>query len=113
MKLRLTASAQRDIEQTLNWSADNFGAAARQRYQRLIGRALLVIRDNDPPTSRDAGDIDPSLRLYHLRSARSSASADRVAHPRHFIVYRRDSDWTIVLRIPHGASDLPSRFQDG
>ncbi|MBC7506171.1 MAG: type II toxin-antitoxin system RelE/ParE family toxin [Sandarakinorhabdus sp.] len=114
MTLRIAGPARRDIARLLIWSADMFGGDARQRYEKLLARALDGIAGDDPASSRDASEIGHDLRLYHLRNSRLSGD-DRppVARPRHFLIYRRDSaDRVTLLRVLHDASDLPSRFND-
>src|SRR6185369_10881254 len=42
----IAAAARRDIRDILSWSEDNFGAAARERYQFLIGTAIKDLAQN-------------------------------------------------------------------
>lgn len=113
MKLQLAAKAQGDIASILDWSHEQFGHAARLRYQRLIARGLRAIAVAAPPAaSRIAGDAAPGVRLFHLRHVRDDPNGT-VARPRHLLAYRIvGPDRLIVLRVLHDAMDVPTRLVD-
>jgi toxin ParE1/3/4 len=109
--VRLTAPARHDIARLLDWSAENFGAAGRRRYQLLINTALRAIAaDPNRAGSRDEPRIGLGRRIYHLRHSRERAKGPdgAVRLPRHNLIYRvlETADVVIVLRVLHDAMDL-------
>ena len=111
MTVRISGPARRDIARVLTWSAERFGEAARDRYERLIFHGIGGLATADPPSSRAAPELEPSVRIYHLRNHRARGPAAAVARPRHLIVYRREADHNVeIIRLLHEASDLTSRF---
>ena len=75
---------------------------------------MNAITEIDPTTSHDASDLGNGLRRLHLRSIRAAGNGLAVAVPRYFVLYRRsDAGDCLVLRLLHGASDLPSWLQSG
>jgi toxin ParE1/3/4 len=73
-RLRVAAPARKDIKDLLRWSEEQFGAAARGRYEALFRAAIGDIRE-DPYRigSRPMPEI-PGVRNYHLRHSRMGAS---------------------------------------
>jgi len=56
----------------------------------------------------------PGLRLYHLRLARLRLPApNRIARPRHVLVFRSDGEVVDVVRILHDTMDLPRHMNQG
>jgi len=103
----LAAPADRDFIEIMEWSAVQFGAAAADRYETLIGRALIDVSE-DPfrPGTRRPPELPKGVHTYHLASSRDHVSDDRVNAPRHFLLYRVVSSRVEVLRILHDSRDL-------
>ncbi len=91
----------------MDWSAEQFGAAAADRYETLIGRALTDVGE-DPfrPGARQCPQLPDGVYTYHLETSRDRVSGDRVKAPRHFLLYRVVSLRVEVLRILHDSRDL-------
>lgn len=85
----LAAPADRDFIEIMAWSVEQFGAAAADRYETLIGRALTDVGE-DPfrPGARLRPELPEGIYIYHLASSRDRVSGDRVKAPRHFLLYR-------------------------
>jgi len=103
----LAAPAEQDFIDIMHWSAQHFGAAAADRYEALIARALSHLGE-DPfrPGARQRLDVLEGVYTYHLGSSRDRVSGDRVKAPRHFLLYRVVSRRIEVLRILHDSRDL-------
>ena len=108
-RVLLTAAARADIAAALRHSRQTFGPAARARYARLFQLALSAIaEDSDRAGVREVAD---GLSTYHLRSSgRDLPRPDRVARPRHLIVFRRDGNRITVVRVLDDRMDLPARL---
>ncbi|HTP72911.1 MAG TPA: type II toxin-antitoxin system RelE/ParE family toxin [Burkholderiaceae bacterium] len=109
LRLRLSAAAQADIVEILAWSEDQFGESARLRYEALIAAALRDIAEQPDRTGSIARpELGASVRSWHLRSSRDRARTDlgAVRRPRHFVIYRVESDLLIVGRVLHDAMEL-------
>lgn len=117
--LRLAAQAEADIAGILEYAEENFGEAARQRYEVLLGASLLDI-EADPFRRGSAArpEIGESVRTYHLRHARARAkAAGHVRAPRHLLLYRcANPDIVGVGRVLHEAMDIslhvPAEYGD-
>ncbi len=80
MHYRLSVAAQADIINILAWTHEQFGEAARKRYEALIVAGLRDIA---------------------VQPARPSSLE------RHFLIYRRlDSEYVVVGRVLHDAMEL-------
>ncbi len=113
MRRRLSASAQRDIADTLDWSHAGFGPDARQRYQRLIEQGLRLITAPRDPLGTKRLDSRPGVMLFHLRHCRGSGGGPMVRNPRHLLVYRRPEDGLVfVVRVLHEAMDIEARVDE-
>lgn len=104
---RLTQAAQADIVAILAWSHEQFGAEARRRYEELIAAA---IRDAASSTG-DIGltprpELGDGVFSWHLAQSRTASHGDRVRHPRHFLICRRDDDVLVLGRVLHDAMEL-------
>jgi toxin ParE1/3/4 len=110
VRLQFARRARRDIGELLDWSHEQFGPAARRRYETLIDTALQDISDDALRSgSVERVMLGRRVRLYHLRHSRERARTEDgiVQAPRHVVVYRlAGSDTVIVLRILHEAMDL-------
>lgn len=102
--------ARRDFKAILAHSRRRFGTEREQRYRWLFVRAFADLRDN--PARHGSQPIDDGRYLYHLKYSREGvAASDRVARPRHLIVFRFDDHRIEILALLHDAMDLPSRLR--
>jgi toxin ParE1/3/4 len=111
---RLSAAAQFDIIGILVWSQEQFGDEARERYQALIVTALRdIAAQPDQPGSIERPELGAAVRTWHLSLSRERARKPTgiVRYPRHFLIYRMESDTVIVGRILHDAMEL-ARYID-
>jgi len=108
--LEVARRARRDIDLILWTSHDRHGARAADRYRRLIAKAIEDLRaDPGRPSSRATGIGD--LRLYALAvAAQGMPPTSRVGDPPHVIVYRFDDRRVEIVRVLHGAMDLPTHL---
>jgi len=107
-KYRLTAEAQREVDQILEWTDDHFGETARRRYIKLLLTAFRSLASKpDLPGSRQVPSVQ-GIRLCHLRHVKST-----VKHPRHFIAYRELEDGRIlILRVLHDSMDIGTHLEE-
>jgi toxin ParE1/3/4 len=114
MRYRLSAAAQADVVDTLAWSQERFGEAARLRYQRLIVAALRdVAVQRDRPGSIARPELGADVRSWHLRLSRTHAGVPSVARPRHLLIYRVEPDGLVVGRLLHDAMELARHLDAG
>lgn len=102
--LRISAAARSDVREALEYSEIRFGIEAKQRYARLIARALDDIA-SDPLSigSRERLELGDGIIARHLSA---SAKGSGVSDPRHIIFFRIVGSNVDVLRILHDARDL-------
>jgi len=108
-RYRLSAAAQSDILDILAWSQVQFGERARRRYEALIVAALRDIATQpDRPGSLERPELGAAVRSWHLRLSREHGRTELgiVRHPRHFLVYRLQSDVIVIGRVLHEAMEL-------
>jgi toxin ParE1/3/4 len=106
---RLSAVAQVDILDILAWSHEQFGEEARERYEALIVTALRdVAAQPDRPGGAERQELGANVRSWHLSLSRERARTQTgiVRNPRHFLIYRTESDTVVVGRILHDAMEL-------
>lgn len=112
----LSPAAERDIEQILAWSHEQFGELARLRYEAPLVRAIRDLVDNpDRAGSCARPEIAESARTYHLRHSRDwlTGVSGRVARPRHFLLYRKGTGGCVEIgRILHDSMDLERHLPD-
>lgn len=109
IRYRLSVAAQSDILGILAWSHEQFGDEARKRYEALIVAALRdVAAQPDRPGSIERPELGVAVRSWHLRLSRERAGTEDgiVRHPRHFLIYRLESDMVVVGRVLHDAMEL-------
>lgn len=109
----LAASADHDFLEIMAWSAAQFGNAAADRYQALIGQALTGLGD-DPfrHGARRRNELPAGIFTYHLAASRERVTGDRVKAPRHFVMYRTDPLLVQVLRFLHDSRDLAKHLPE-
>jgi toxin ParE1/3/4 len=103
----LASTADRDFLNIMDWSAEHFGADAANRYEALIGQALIDLGD-DPfrPGAKQRPELPQEIFIYHLAGSRDRVAGDRVKAPRHFLLYRIETGRVEILRILHDSRDL-------
>jgi toxin ParE1/3/4 len=108
-RYRLSEAAQGDVLSILTWTHEEFGEAARLRYESLIVAALRdVASQPDRPGSLPRPELGAGVRSWHLRLSRGHVHSDvkPVRRPRHFLVYRPESALVVVGRVLHDAMEL-------
>ena len=109
LRYRLSDAAQADVINILAWTHEQFGQAARLRYESLIVAALRdVATQPDRPGSIARPELGAGVRSWHLRLSRDHAGtgAEVVHRPRHFLVYRFEPALLVVGRVLHDAMEL-------
>lgn len=104
-RLELTVQSRTDLRDALRHSRENFGQTVHRRYSRLIDQALAdLVADPARPGVRAVG---PDLCLYHLRSStRRTPRGDRIARPRHIVVFKVDAERLLILRLLDDRMDI-------
>jgi toxin ParE1/3/4 len=112
----LAPAAERDIEQILAWSHENFGERARLRYEALLVRAIEdIVDDADRAGSHARPEIAAEARKYHLHNSRDRVPRipGRVSRPRHFLLYRTVLNGQVEIgRVLHDSVDLERHLPD-
>lgn len=109
-----TGPAQRQLDDILEESEENFGPATRERYESLVLQALVDLFDNParPGVRQIAGRLH-----YHLRHSRTRVPRERgrVSASRHLIVARVVGEDLLVLAFGHGGmiDELAARIEEG
>lgn len=105
-QVALTAPADGDFLDIIAWSAATFGKAAADRYEALIGQALIDLSEilfvqgqSGAMTYRKA--CSPIIGIEPRAGGRRPREA-----PRHFVIYRVATARVDVLRILHDSRDL-------
>jgi toxin ParE1/3/4 len=115
-QFRLSSLAEADIEAILEWTHEYFGENARIRYEALLLRAILdIASDRNLPGSLSCPEIAADARIYHIKHSRDRVTRliGRVRRPRHFLLYRLNSDGVIeISRVLHDCMDLDRGFLD-
>lgn len=114
LRYRLSQAAQGDLAGILAWSQQQFGEAARLRYENLIVAALRdVAAQPDRPGSLARPELGAGVRSWHLRLSRDRVAGDApvVRKPRHFLVYRVQPEVLVIGRVLHDSMEL-SRHLD-
>jgi len=109
LRYRLSEAAQGDVLSILAWTHEQFGEAARLRYESLIVAALRdVASQPDRPGSLARPELGAGVRSWHLRLSRHHAKpgVEVVRRPRHFLVYRCEPALVVVGRVLHDAMEL-------
>ena len=109
----LTEPAARDFLEIMAWSAAQFGDVAADRYEVLIGQALMDL-GGDPfrPGARQRDELPTGIFTYHLAASRERVTGDQVKAPRHFVMYRIAPPLVQVLRLLHDSRDLAQHLPD-
>lgn len=109
LRYRLSEAAQGDVLGILAWTHEQFGEAARLRYEGLIVAALRDLASQpDRPGSLVRPELGAGVRSWHLRLSRHHVKpgVEFVRRPRHFLVYRCEPGLVVVGRVLHDAMEL-------
>jgi toxin ParE1/3/4 len=109
VRFRLSDAAQADVIDILAWTHEQFGEAARLRYESLIVAALRdVATQPDRPGSIERPELGAGVRSWHLRLSRDHVGTGEgfVRRPRHFLIYRFEPALLVVGRVLHDAMEL-------
>lgn len=104
--VRLVAVSERDYQEVIKRSAQDFGPLQAEMYAETIELAIGALRENGPKTIgvREREEIGPGI--YTLHAARQKRRAS------HFLVFRVLEIRTIeILRILHDRMDLARHIQ--
>ncbi len=115
LRYRLSDAAQADIINILAWTQEQFGEAARLRYESLIVAALRdVATQPDRPGRIARPELGAGVRSWHLRLSRHRVGpvAEVVRRPRHFLLYRVELALFVVGRVLHDAMELARHLDD-
>jgi toxin ParE1/3/4 len=107
-RFRLSVPAQIDVAHILATSAERWGTGARRRYALTLATAMRkMAADPLGPTTRERKDLQPGIRSFHIRHARSSEADERVSNPVHILYYRVIEPGLIeIVRVLHDRMDL-------
>lgn len=104
-QIRISAQAQRDIEDALAWTLKEFGESKYDEYRELIREALVDIAMN-PDAARRRPELHASARTFHI--------ARRGRRARHFLLLRVAPDGIVEIgRLLHDGMDLQLHLPDG
>jgi toxin ParE1/3/4 len=109
VRYRLSDAAQADVINILAWTEEQFGEAARLRYESLIVAGLRdVATQPDRPGSIARPELGAGVRSWHLRLSRAHVGkgAMGVRRPRHFMIYRIEPELVVVGRVLHDMMEL-------
>ena len=107
-RVRLTATAEADFQQIVQWSIDRFGERQALVYAETLSLALEALSEG--PDVNGATARDEILKgLFSLHVARKGRKG------RHFVIFRiaRDGPGDVieVLRLLHDSMDLQRHFE--
>lgn len=111
---KLADSAKRDFREIIKKSGKKHGSDAAIRYHRLLLTGLEDV-GTAPKTSRTLKFKEQEISLYHTRHSakRAKYKGIGVKKPRHFIVYRMQSDGIIeIMRILYDGMNLEKHIAE-
>ncbi|NLC37170.1 MAG: type II toxin-antitoxin system RelE/ParE family toxin [Alcaligenaceae bacterium] len=106
---RLTASAQADLIDIFAWTHENFGEQARLRYEALVVTALRdIAAAPERVGSIERPELGEGVRSWHLHLSRDRGrtASGIVRRPRHFLIYRQESDVVAIGRALYDGMEL-------
>jgi len=100
--IRLSESAESDMDEIWDWTAEQYGVEHAVQYQRVLDQALDDIRlDPERPSSQPHPELGSHVRSYQAALS-TSRSGTSIKSPRHIVLYTLESeDEIFVLRILH------------
>lgn len=107
----ISVSAQNDIAHALEWSFENFGAAAEARYSALIATAIThAAQSPNAPGLKKCAELDGDLLSWHLSQSVLHSAGGRVRKPRHLLICRWVDEQLQIARLLHEAQDPALNF---
>jgi toxin ParE1/3/4 len=104
-RYRLAATALEQIGGILDWSEEQFGAHARERYEELLLTAMQDVADTPKRANVTWMRLTRmEIGVYHIAHSRERASDPPgiVGEPRHYLVFRVGQDGVVdVLGFVH------------
>jgi toxin ParE1/3/4 len=99
-EFRVSADAEAQIDEILDWSQSSFGPEARQRYAALLTAAMQNVADEP----RQVNVHWRRLRrfeagIHHIGHSRDRVSerSGRVGEPRHYLIFRLGKDGIVEI----------------
>jgi toxin ParE1/3/4 len=109
-RVRLTAQAEADVAEILEWSARQFGEAQARRYAETLTSAIEALSEGPGVHGAKARD-EIGIGLLTLHAARKGRRG------RHFLLFRVSREagrpGIDVLRVLHDAMDLGRHVDPG
>jgi toxin ParE1/3/4 len=98
--INLSAAAELDFANILDWTTQNFGARQSQIYRGVLVQTIKELAAGPDVTgSKGLDEIMPGLRTLH--------AARRGRRGSHFLMYRTTAGQTIeIMRILHDKMDI-------
>lgn len=111
LHLKISSLASEDLISLLAHSELYFGVLAKQRYEKLIFKALDQLLQAPECIGSKAINLSQieKQRSYHLSSVKRNTG---VHSPRHMIVYCVRENELQIKRVLHEAMDLTTQFED-
>lgn len=107
----ISVSAQSDIAHALEWSFENFGAAAQARYSALIAAAIAhAAQDPKAPGFKKRAELPGNVVTWHLSQSIVHSAGGRVRKPRHLLICRWVDEQLQIARLLHEAQDPLMNF---
>jgi len=107
----ISGSAQDDIAHALEWSFENFGAAAEARYAALVAAAIAhAAQDPDALGFKKRAELPGDVLSWHLSQSIMHSAGGRVRKPRHVLICRWVGDQLQVARLLHEVQDPALNF---
>lgn len=106
--MRLSAAAEKDFQDIVEWTVEQFGDEQALVCAETIALALEALAEGPLPIDAKRRDEIRKRGLYSLHVARQGRKG------RHFVMFRiapRARDVIEVLRLLHDSMDLPQYFQ--
>lgn len=102
-RVRLTAQAEAEVAEILEWSAQQFGEAQARHYAETLTNAIEALSEGPGvPGSKPRNEIGTGILTLHV--------ARKGRRGRHFLLFRvsREAGRQVidVLRVLHDAMDL-------
>lgn len=108
---RISVAAQNDITHALDWSFENFGAAAETRYAALIAAAIAhAAQDPNALGFKRRTELPGDVLGWHLSQSVMRSAEGRVRRPRHVLICRWSDEQLQVARLLHDAQDPALNF---
>jgi len=94
-EFRLSAPAEAQILEILDWSEEHFGEISRARYASLLVKAMENVADDPHQKSVAWKQVaSGAVGVYHIRNSRRHVPdpPGSVHDPRHYLIFRLGSD---------------------